>query len=90
MRKKEKNGFVIKINNNDEIVAITPNGGFGPTINVGQKVISNGRFGASRGTKGIVKKIDEPFSKGRTDDIICVLFNSHNFPNNMKFKDLEL
>lgn len=89
MKKKEKYGFIMEIDDNDNITAINFNNGVGPNIAVGQKVISNGRWLVPAEVEGTVIKIYEPFNNGRTDDIISVKFSSLKYPLDMKQKDLK-
>lgn len=62
----------------------------GRKISLGNKVISGGGSGIFEpgGTIGVVERIFEPFTGGRTTDVIDVRFGQHRYP--MKFKDLTL
>ena len=71
---------------NGEIISVTRSG---VKIKLNQVVVSNGRIFYKRGTKGIVKKIHLPFTKGLTSDFLKVLFKGSKSTSFMKFKDLE-
>ncbi len=61
----------------------------GPIAHLGQKVFSNGRFAATKGTMGIVVDLKMPYENGKTGDVIVVWFENHQAAKHMKFHDLE-
>ncbi len=61
----------------------------GRRIELGQLVVSNGRFSVPRGRRGIVIRINLLYEKGRTSDILEVHFEGDHYPSIMKLKDLE-
>jgi len=71
------------------IIAITNDFGFGRRIKLGSDVIANGLFAVPAGTKGKVIAIYEPFSWGKTEDVIDVKFDGYSEVHSMKFKDLQ-
>lgn len=60
-------------------------------VKIGQRVVSNGRYPefAKEGVSGIVTKLDEPHTDGRTTDVINVWFEGNAYPHYMKFRDLQ-
>ncbi len=58
-------------------------------VKLGQRVYSNGRFWAPKGTLGIVVGIGVPFENALTTDIIVVHFEGDYCPVHMKFRDLD-
>ncbi len=60
-------------------------------VQIGQKVISNGRMlcFAEKGLMGIVTDIKEPDAAGRTDNVIDVWFEGNIVAHAMQFKDLQ-
>ncbi len=60
---------------------------WGRMIEVGQRVISNGRVYPD-GLGGMVVKIHQPYEGGKTSDVIEVLFDGDDYPISLKFKDL--
>lgn len=59
-------------------------------VKLGQRVCSNGRFGALKGTLGIIVEIKVPRENGRTTDVIVVRFEGARSPTHMKFHELNL
>ena len=59
------------------------------SVRVGQRVISNGRFGTPENTVGFVANLTQPYTQGWSSNIIGVLWEDHQVPMNMKFKDLK-
>jgi hypothetical protein len=65
---------------------------FEASVSLGQLVTANGRFGATRGARGLVIKLHVPNTEGRTTDIIDCLFEAVMREPRMiimKFKDLD-
>ena len=63
--------------------------GIGRNIELGQKVYSNGRIFAPKGTLGIVVGLHMPSESGRTSNIIEVWFEGFQNTREMKLKDLQ-
>lgn len=61
----------------------------GLEVKLGQRVYSNGGFGPSKGTLGIVVEIETPYENGRTADVIAAHFEGDSVSTHMKFKDLD-
>jgi len=80
------NGFTVEYKEG-QIIAITAAGG--RKIRLGQTITANGRFGGKKGIKGIVEVICEPYSGGRTSDVIDVQFSGDEELTHMKFKDIS-
>lgn len=80
MKKEIKDGFVLEINNEDEIISIAlnyPPPYEEPTIKLRQSVKSNGKFLVPAGVNGKVTKIYRPYSEGWTDNVVEILFDSY-------------
>ena len=82
---KAPGGYILEKDENNNIQAIISP--MGKKIEVGQRVISNGRF-YSYGLSGIVMNISPPYIDDRTSDVIEVLFDGEEIPVLVKFKDL--
>jgi hypothetical protein len=80
----KKNGMVL-CRRGERIVRISENG---RSVNVGDTVISSGRIFSPAGTRGVVIGLSEPFTNGRTTDIIRVRWPNREGPAQMKFGDL--
>lgn len=61
---------------------------YGRKVSLGDKVYSNGRYGARNGKAGIITRLFYFFEGKRTSDVIEVTFDDHSFPTDMKFEDL--
>lgn len=61
----------------------------GRKVNLGQKVFSNGRMSIPNGTVGIIVEINEPYTDGRTSNILEVWFEGYREPYSMKTKDIS-
>ncbi|OGY95751.1 MAG: hypothetical protein A2543_02265 [Candidatus Komeilibacteria bacterium RIFOXYD2_FULL_37_8] len=81
---RQTHGFVLE-EAGGIIVSITLSFG-GRKISIGDTVTSNGRM-TKKGRQGKVVTIEEPFTNGRTTDVIEVDFG--NKISNLKFKDLD-
>lgn len=75
----KKLGRIVSVKSNDR------------EVKIGQRVFSNGRYPefAKEGVSGIVVKLHEPHTDGRTTDVINVWFEGNSRDNAMKFKDLQ-
>ena len=58
------------------------------TFELGQRVTANGRFGAPKGTVGVILRIIRPWENGRTSNFLAVEFPRQRAIS-MKPKDLE-
>ena len=58
------------------------------TFELGQEVVANGRFGATKGTVGVILRIIRPWENGRTTNFLAVEFPRQRAIS-MKPKDLE-
>ncbi len=58
-------------------------------ITLGQKVFANGTWAISKGSLGLVVKITEPYTDGRTLDVFDVWFEDQDFFSMMKLRELE-
>ncbi|HXV26704.1 MAG TPA: hypothetical protein VD862_01625 [Candidatus Paceibacterota bacterium] len=86
---EEVAGWTLRIG--DEGVITQATDAMGRSFRLGQRLTANGRFGAPRGSVGVLVQIHRPFYDGRTSDILKVLFeNPVALVVNMKIKDLEL
>jgi len=79
MKKETKYGFVMEIDEGGQIISLAREHCITPVIKLGQEVKSNGDFIAPLVEQGMVTKIHEPYSKGWTDEIIEVMFNSFSY-----------
>lgn len=83
---KETHGFILEIQEG-RIISIREKYDIQPRkIYLGQNIISNGRI-ESQGLRGVVEKIFEPFTRGKTGDVIFIKWE-HGDVSSMKFKDL--
>lgn len=88
IKKKNVNGFILEINSeSSKIISIATNLGYlGGKISVGDTVVSNGRFFVPKGTYGEVININEPYTFGKSTNILSCNFNGKRYE--MKHKDL--
>ncbi|MDO8590615.1 MAG: hypothetical protein Q7R65_01410 [bacterium] len=63
--------------------------GIGRKIRLGDRVYSNGRIFAPKGTLGIVVGLHMPGESGHTSNIIQVWFEGFSGTRDMKTKDLQ-
>ncbi len=91
IREVEVGGLTLGYDQSDKIVKITQDISEPKNwLEVGQTVISNGRFGASEGVAGKIVEIHAPSTNGRTSDIVDVDFGRRGGLCMMKLKDLRL
>ena len=59
------------------------------SVEVGQEVVSNGRFCVPNGTVGYVSQIHEPYTRHFSSNVIEVMWEGDPCGMCMKFKDLR-
>jgi hypothetical protein len=82
-------GLILFEDEDDEFVGIAVHED-AACVCIGDRVVSNGRFGAHDGTPGTVVAIDKPYTKSRTSNVVHVEWDGvGKTPKAMKLKDLR-